>query len=419
MLQLNQLPERKTRKPMTEQNDPTFLPGSRASLAALIEQVEIEFLAETEGRADLLGGDETTRKALINDVMEYLLATESIMLSRPERMTLVETVFRDLFEFGPLAPYLNQADVREITIRGADQVHIRLTSGLSQHPDIHFRDDLHLELLVQRTFFAAGLAWEGRDSMVEFGTTLAGRPARLIVTGPPVSPTLYVEIRLRPPQSTPLDALVEPRAAEILHEILKNKHGLLIVGDAVTGKTTLLESLLPLLPPNSRIIERADELRVPDAMRDNAPNSTHKTVAIPPLTFADAITAALPELDRGDGSAYLVLDEVRFDESAAMWAALNSSARQLWTFRGSTDAFRLRTAFSMAVRRAEATLDQAVINDTLRGKLPFVAFMSRQQGQPKLTRIAEFPRDEAGTMDLTTIYPREGELPGSRLWLCG
>src|SRR5215471_19640751 len=87
---------------------PQFLAGNRQiSLAALRERIETEFIVETASRPDLISQtDEAARRELVRDVIDYVLATETISLSRAERLQVLEIVYEDLFHFGPLAPYL-------------------------------------------------------------------------------------------------------------------------------------------------------------------------------------------------------------------------------------------------------------------------------------------------------------------------
>src|SRR5215475_6425966 len=73
---------------------PRFLFGNRqVSLAALREKIETQFIAETETRPDLLiEVDEAARRNLIREVVDYVLAVESITLSRAERLSILEII---------------------------------------------------------------------------------------------------------------------------------------------------------------------------------------------------------------------------------------------------------------------------------------------------------------------------------------
>src|SRR5262249_35033992 len=133
--------------------------------------------------------------------------------------------------------------------------------------------------------------------------------------------------------------------------------------------------------------------------KDQQSDSPGATVSVEPRDFSTQILTALDTLrtaktSPGDGPVWLVLDEARFDESAAMWEALTTtSAPCLWAFRGTTDPLRLRTAFGMSVRRAQQGIDQTAIYDALGDRLPFVARLARREGNLKLIAISEWQRD--------------------------
>jgi pilus assembly protein CpaF len=365
---------------------PQFLSGTyRVSLAGLLERIERQFLAETESRPDILleTADKAARMDLVREVMDYVLSIESITLSRPDRSLILEAVYRDLFNFGPLDPYLSDEAVTEVAIDGPERVSVRRGAGEMTTLDVQFNDVDHLERLTQRVLSSAGTQLSERNPVLEVGAVLAGRPARLTVFGPPVSPVLHIDMRLRSASPATLDGLIvagmlDEAAAHLLRAILEGGYGLMVAGDVGTGKTTLLEALLPILPEGSLCVERTPELRLPPR--------AERLIALPPgpdrppVEFADQIRAALEKQPR-----WLVLDEVRFDESAPMWEALtagedvNRRPRCLWAFRGATEPLRLRTAFGMSVRRAHQGIGQDLIHSVLVDRLPFVATLVRQQ----------------------------------------
>jgi len=194
----------------------------------------------------------------------------------------------------------------------------------------------------------------------------------------------------------------------MLQAIINAGHGLMIVGDVGTGKTTLLEVLLPNLPSDAMVVERARELRLPDQMQHLAavPPAPDKE----PIEFAPQIEAAVAQ-----SPTWLVLDEVRFDEAQAMWQALTASNVKhcLWVFRGATDSMRLRAAFSMSVRRAVPGIDQELIHSALLDRLPFVAMLARRDQRLTLLSIGEWQRDDQqpDTLILRSLWPESGNKP--------
>lgn len=403
-------------------HDPRFLAGSgRVTLAALRERVELQFSAETAARPDILQAmDEPARRDLIRELVDYVLTMEAITLSRADRLSVLDTLYKDLFSLGPLDVYLSEPTVTEIRIEGADRIYVRHGSDELAPVDAHFDDQVHLERIIERTVVTAGAELNEREPLLEIGVMFAGRPARLTVALPPVSPVMHAALRLHPKDPLTLADLVEAErlddsAARLLGAILKGGHGLMIVGDAGAGKTTLLQTLLSEAPGSNTLVERAAELKIPDGFTRLA--VIPPTTSQDPVTFPDQILKALKTL-QGQSQherSWLILDEVRFDESVAMWEALTADGapRCLWAFRGATDPLRLRTAFGMSVRRARQGIDQAQIHSALLDRLPFVALLARREGKLKLLGISEWQRTGSDESEITLrpIWPPGGVSP--------
>ena len=193
--------------------------------------------------------------------------------------------------------------------------------------------------------------------------------------------------------------MLPDQAAAHLGTILDAGRGLMIAGEAGTGKTTLMQALLPLAPGQGVSVERAAELQPPSGWRQLAPIPAREGVEA--VDFAGQILAAMEEKP-----AWLALDEVRFDELAAMWAALAAAPgpRCMWALRASTDPLRLRTAFSMAIRRADQSIDQSVIHRALLARLPFVALMAHRQGRAQVTQLGEWIATDEDGVTLRALW---------------
>ncbi len=127
---------------------PQFLPGSRQiSLAALRERIEEEFIAETAARPDILLDANTapTRRDLIREVADYVLAVEGINIARADRLSLLDTLYADLFSLGPLDSFLNDETISELTIDGPERIHLRRGAEDMMAADTRFDDGAHLE----------------------------------------------------------------------------------------------------------------------------------------------------------------------------------------------------------------------------------------------------------------------------------
>lgn len=394
------------------------------SLEALRERVERQFLEETAGRDDILNDLDTEAKQreLLGEIADYICALESITLDDRARAALIDSAYRSLFTFGPLEPFLTDEAITEIAVDGATTIAVRRGLGRLERVEARFDDPLHLDRVAERILAPGAGASQKSALFVERGTTLRGRPARVTAVAPPLSAALSLQIRLHPRAPLTLDALcarcgmLPAQALALLNGIVQAGHGLLIVGEAGTGKTTLAAALVALIPPGAGmvVVERAAELPLPGT-------ATRQTVT-PAQPFAEALLAAL---DRDPD--WLLVDELRGDEGAALWDVLSRPARTraIWLARGSAQPERLRSALTMLVRRDHPGLPQPAIDAAWAAHFPFIAALKATPDGARLAYLAETRlADEAlrivplieyrsGTWHMTGARPQHTlDLPG-------
>ena len=147
--------------------------------------------------------------------------------------------------------------------------------------------------------------------------------SRVAISTPPASPVTVITIRRFGDRHFSARDLVNQKAlpADLLEQIesvLASRHNILISGGTGSGKTTMLNALIELLPATERIITIEDtlELRVtqPNHIRFEARSLEENAV-----TIRDLVRHALRH--RPD---HLVLGEVRGKEAADLLQALNT-----------------------------------------------------------------------------------------------
>jgi hypothetical protein len=216
----------------------------------------------------------------------------------------------------------------------------------------------------------------------------------LTLAAPPISPHLHTEIRLHPvaaPTRADLIAqgFITETDAETLSTALQQGRGVMIAGDVATGKTTLLQAFLPELPNPSALVERAAEMQFDPA------TFQHYTG----VDFSHQIKDAA-----ASDPAWLVIDELRFDESDALWAVLKLEKRPklLWVFRGATRADRLVASFGMSLRRSQPAIASEEIVRLLVANLPVVVLCGRKPEQHiGVLGVGEWQIDQADPSRVT------------------
>ena len=166
---------------------------------------------------------------------------------------------------GPLAPYLQDPDVTDILVNGPGPVWVDRGDGV-RRTSLVIGEERTLRRLAQRLVAACGRrlddAMPHADARLPDGT-------RLHAVLPPVSPQgTCLSLRVPPRRTFSLDDLIAmgslPAAgAVLLHRIIGARVPFLVTGGTGTGKTTVLSTLLSLVPTDERIllVEDAAELR--------------------------------------------------------------------------------------------------------------------------------------------------------------
>jgi pilus assembly protein CpaF len=281
--------------------------------------------------------------------------------------------------------------VTTISLQGVDKAAVRYGHGELESLGPLFEDEIHLRRIIRRLLLDAGADLQDDLPYIETGLRVAGRPVSISLVTPMMAFGYNADIRVHPKEPLALDDLIKTEfltnaAVQLLTALAQSACGLVIAGDTESGKTTLLNALLPTLPDPARTftIERAGELHLPDGMeRLGVQWAVNEQ---PEITFGEQIAIALEQQP-----VCVVLDEVRADEPLSIGPLLENenAPRQLWSFRGPFDAKRLQNALSMLARRSNIGQGEMVVH-ALYERLPFIVTLWRAHGQIRLYSIGEW-----------------------------
>lgn len=380
-----------------DSQSPTWLPslpGRMVSAAGLVERI-IEQFNDEHGDDSLLLKTTTDveRRILLRDAADYVFGVESVSLSLQEQAALIQRAYSEIFGYGPLDGLFADDRITTIALEGIDKISVRYQPGEDLvKVDAIFDDIPHLRQILGRLLRDAGVELHDELPAVETGLMVNGRPVCINAALPPFAPEFQVDMRLHPAVPRSLDNLAEDgflteKAAQFLKALAQSEHGFIIVGDTESGKTTLLTAIAQHLPNPAQIaaVERAGELRLsPETQRFSVQWSIENKMI--QGSFAHQVQKALVAQP-----ACLLLDEVRADEPDAIAPLLADSPvpRLIWTFRGTADAKRLKSAIAMLARMSDPAHSEARVM-TLYERLPFVIIAKRAKGKIELREIAEW-----------------------------
>jgi pilus assembly protein CpaF len=179
-------------------------------------------------------------------------------------LSLADQVHADLVGAGPLAPLLREPGVTDVLVNKSD-VWIDRGHGLQRAP-VAVGTPEDVRRLAQRLAAAGGRRLDDSCPCVDVrladGTRLHAALPPVAVDGPYLSLRTF---RARPFTLADLVAAgtVAERVAEVLAAIVAARLAYLVTGGTGTGKSTLLATLLSLVPHDERIVlvEDAAELR--------------------------------------------------------------------------------------------------------------------------------------------------------------
>lgn len=172
---------------------------------------------------------------------------------------------RDVVGAGPLEPLLALPGVTDVLVNGPEGVFVDRGAGL-EPAGVRFPDDLAVRRLAQRLAASGGRRLDDASPYVDL--RLADGTRFHAVLAPLARPGTSISLRVPRRRVFTLDELVDvglatAAAAEVLAEVVAARLAFLVSGGTGTGKTTLLDALLTLVPSRERlvVVEDASELR--------------------------------------------------------------------------------------------------------------------------------------------------------------
>jgi pilus assembly protein CpaF len=251
------------------------------------------------------------------------LRAEGLVLGDAAVLDLVRSLRQELIGAGPLEPLLHLPGVTDVIVNGASAVWVDCGAGL-ERTDVTFDSEADVRRLAQRL---AGSAGRRLDDAAPFVDARLPNGVRLHCAVPPIAVEgTLISLRIPNRAAFTLDDLVargtiDESVADLLRRMMLARLAIIISGGTGSGKTTVLSTLLGLVPSDERIVIVEDSTELaPDhphvvRMQARTPNVEGSGT----VTLRDLVRQALRmRPDR------LVLGEVRGVEVIDLLAAMNT-----------------------------------------------------------------------------------------------
>ncbi|REF36860.1 pilus assembly protein CpaF [Thermasporomyces composti] len=322
------------------------------------------------------------------------LRAEGALLGDAAVLEIVEALRREIVGFGVLEPLLALPGVTDVLVHGPEQVWIDRGHGL-ERTAVTFDDDAAVRRLAQRL---AATADRRLDDATPFVDARLPDGTRFHAILAPVSTKgTCISLRLPRRKVYTLDELVRngavPRAgADLLGQVVAARLAFLVSGGTGVGKTTLLSTLLSMVPDHERLVLVEDS----GELSPQHPNVVHLEARPPNVEGVGEITvrtlvrqALRMRPDR------LVVGEVRGGEVVDLLSAMNTG------HEGGCGTLHANSASEVPARvealGVTAGLDRAAVHSQLAAAVDVVIHLVRaRDGRRRVAELCVFERTSTG-----------------------
>ena len=213
-------------------------------------------VSETAGLGSGKESGEKTTEALDGVLREL----EYLIPDGVDTAAIRQALLDDLVGFGPISPLIRDRAISEIMVNGPSDVFVE-HKGLLKRTPVKFKDEAHLQLIIQRIVEPLGRHVDTASPMVDARLPDGSRVNAII---PPLAlDGSLVTIRKFSDKKLTDDDLVKfgsltPDMALFLREAVRARQNIIVSGGTGSGKTTLLNILSQFIPHGERVITVED-----------------------------------------------------------------------------------------------------------------------------------------------------------------
>jgi pilus assembly protein CpaF len=356
---------------------------------------------------------------IIKGVVENMIASENIPLTRAERERLVIEIQHETLGLGPLEPLLQDPSISDILVNGPGQVYVE-KNGILHKTEVFFKDNDHLMMIIERIVSKVGRRIDESSPMVDARLQDGSRVNVIIpplaIDGPSLSIRRFGVNPLRMENLLVNKTLTEDMA-KMFDAMVRARMNILVSGGTGAGKTTLLNILTASVQDSDRIvtIEDSAELILQQEhvvrLETRPPNIEGRGT----VTQRDLVRNALRmRPDR------IIVGEVRGGEALDMLQAMNTGHDgSISTIHSNSPRDALARLETM-VLMAGFEIPAKAIREQMSSSLEVIIQVARlSDGTRKIVRVAEVTGMEGEVISMQDIFffekqgvDKEGKVAG-------
>lgn len=313
----------------------------------------------------------------------------------------------DLLGFGPISPLVRDKAISEIMINGPADVFVE-HKGLLKRTPVKFKDETHLQTIIQRIVEPLGRHVDTASPMVDArlpdGSRVNAIIPPLALDGSLVTIRKFATKKLTDDDLVAFGSLTKQMAL-FLREAVRARKNIIVSGGTGSGKTTLLNILSQFIPGGERVItvEDSAELKLDHeniCRLEARPANVEGTGRV---TIRDLVINTLRmRPDR------IIVGECRGAEALDMLQAMNTGHDgSLTTLHANSPRDALGRLENM-VMMAGFELPSSAIREQIASAIDIIVQQTRlPDGSRKIVRISEVTGREGDIIQMQDIFTFE------------
>jgi len=362
----------------------------------VIKNIDIDF---TKMDMKNSGSDNRIKEVILESVEK-----EELNITRIQKDRLIKELMDEILGFGPITSLLNDPNINEVMVNGANQVYIE-KSGKLVLTDAKFKNDDHVYHVIKKIVEPIGRRIDESSPMVDArlmdGSRVNAIIPPLAIDGPSLTIRKFSEDPFKVSDLVNFGTLSE-KMAEFIEYCIEGRLNIVVSGGTGSGKTTTLNVLSAYIPNEDRIItiEDAAELKLSQTHVVRLETRPANIEGKGEVTIRDLVKNSLRmRPDR------IVIGEVRGGEALDMLQAMNTGHDGSLTTGHANSPRDMLSRLETMVLMSGMNLPIKAIRNQISSAIDIIIQQTRMQdGSRKITNITEVHGMENDVIVLQDVF---------------